>query len=304
MAQNRDSIGTMGAARLLVVLLGFVWGFLWVATAIALRDVPPWTLRTLGIAGGTLTLLIAARIAGADLHVPKRERIHVMVGSFFNLAAFHILGAYAQLNGATSRTIIISYSMPIWATLFSFWLLHERLERVRMIAFVLCIAGLTVLVWPLFGNGVPVFVFYSLTAAVGWAFGTVYMKWMRVTVPPLANAFWQLLFSFLFLASGMLVFEGVPHPGPIGLRAALALGYIAIFGVGLAHFLWWSINGKVSPVTASIGALLVPVIGVTASTVILGERPTWPDIVGFALIFAAAASVLLTPAARPPLTPD
>jgi len=39
----------------------------------------------------------------------------------------------------------------------------------------------------------------------------------------------------------------------------------------------------------------VPVIGVTASAVMLDERPTLPDIVGFALIFAAAACVLLQP---------
>lgn len=303
MAQGGES-GTGSGARALVVLLGFVWGFQWIATAIALHDIKPWTLRTIGIAGGAVTLLIAAKIAGADLHVPKRERIHVMVGSFFNLAAFHILGAYSQLSGATSRTIIISYSMPIWATLFSLLLLRERLDRVRIVAFVLCLAGLAVLLEPLFGNGVPVFVFYSLAAAICWAFGTVYMKWMRVTVPPLANAFWQLVFSFIFLGSGMLIVEGLPHSQPVGLKAALGAGYIAILGTGLAHFLWWSINGKVSTVTASIGALLVPVIGVTASTLILGERPTGPDIVGFALIFAAAASVLLTPAVKPPMTPD
>jgi len=37
------------------------------------------------------------------------------------------------------------------------------------------------------------------------------------------------------------------------------------------------------------------VIGITASTIMLGERPTLPDIVGFVLIFAAAACVLLQP---------
>ncbi len=47
--------------------------------------------------------------------------------------------------------------------------------------------------------------------------------------------------------------------------------------------------------TASIGALLVPVVGVIASVIILGERPTAPDIIGFVLIFSAAACVLLQP---------
>jgi drug/metabolite transporter (DMT)-like permease len=68
-----------------------------------------------------------------------------------------------------------------------------------------------------------------------------------------------------------------------------------VFGTGLAHFLWWSIIGRLPTMTASLGVLLVPVIGVSASAVLLGERLTTPDIIGFALIFAAAACVLLQP---------
>ena len=74
----------------------------------------------------------------------------------------------------------------------------------------------------------------------------------------------------------------------------------ALFGVGLAHFLWWAIVGKLPTVTASLGALLVPVVGVVTSTLLLGERPTLNDIVGFALIFCAAASVLLQRDGRRP----
>jgi drug/metabolite transporter (DMT)-like permease len=73
-----------------------------------------------------------------------------------------------------------------------------------------------------------------------------------------------------------------------------------VFGVGLAHFLWWAIVGRLPTTTASIGALLVPVIGVTASTIFLHERPSISDIAGFALIFVAAACVLLQPNSRRP----
>jgi drug/metabolite transporter (DMT)-like permease len=69
---------------------------------------------------------------------------------------------------------------------------------------------------------------------------------------------------------------------------------MGLLGVGLAHFLWWSIVSKLPATTASIGALLVPVIGVFCSAFVLGERPTASDITGFALIFAAAACVLLS----------
>ena len=296
--------GAPGTAQLLVVLLSFCWGFVWIATAFALHDVKPWALRMAGVGIGAATLFTAARIAGYDLTVPKGERFHVMVGGFFNIAAFHVLTAFAQMNGGTSRTVVITYSMPIWATLLSVVILRERLDRARLVAFVLCVAGISVLVWPLFGNGLPVFVFYALAAAIGWAFAIVYMKWVRATVPPLANAAWQLLFSFGFLVAGTLIFEGMPHLWPIGTASIVGIAYIGVFGVGLAHFLFWSIIGRLSTATAAIGVLLVPVVGITAATIILGERPTPTDIVGFALIFLAAATVLLKPAIKTPVAPE
>jgi drug/metabolite transporter (DMT)-like permease len=289
---KRDVTAT---AKLLVLLLAFAWGFNWIAAAVALREVSPWSLRFAGAGIGAGTLFAAAILTGHNLRVPRGEHLHVMVAGFFNVAAFQILSGFAQLSGTTSRAIVITYSMPIWATLLGWILLGERLNKIGTLAFALCVAGLTVLVWPLFADGFPPFVVYSLGCALSWAFATVYMKWVKATIEPLANAAWQLLFGFLFIAAGTLVFEGAPRLWPLPGETMLAILYVGLFGVGLAHFLWWSIVGRLPTITASLGSLLVPVIGVTASTVLLGERPTVPDIVGFVLIFAAAACVLLQP---------
>jgi drug/metabolite transporter (DMT)-like permease len=47
--------------------------------------------------------------------------------------------------------------------------------------------------------------------------------------------------------------------------------------------------------TASLGILATPVIGVVSAVIVLGERPTLADILGFALMLAASACVLLRP---------
>jgi drug/metabolite transporter (DMT)-like permease len=291
--QAKDNVAT--TARLLVVLLAFAWGFNWIAAAVALREVSPWSLRVAGSGIGAATLFAAAIVTGHDLKVPRGEHVHIMVAGFLNVAAFQILSGFAQLSGATSRAIIITYSMPIWTTMLSRAILGERLTPVRMLAFGLCAAGLTILVWPLFATGFPPFVFYSLGCALSWALATVYIKWAKVTIEPLANAAWQLLFGFLFIAAGSFLFEGYPHLWPLRHETALAILFVGLFGVGLAHFLWWTIVARLPTITASLGSLLVPVIGVTASALILGERLSAPDIVGFAMIFAAAACVLLQP---------
>lgn len=291
-------------AKLLVVLLAFTWGFNWIAGAIALPEVPPWSLRFSGTGIGAVTLFAAALLTGHSLHVPKGEYRHVMVAGMLNVVGFQMFSAFAIMSGATSRAVIISYSMPIWAVALNWLVLRERLTRVHIVAFALCIGGLTILVWPLFANGFPPSVFFSLGCALSWAVAVVYMKWVKATVPPLANAAWQLVFGCLFIAVGTFVFEGYPRLWPLSTPAVLAVLYMGVLGVGLAHFLWWAIVGRLPTVTAAIGSLLVPVIGVIASTIILGDRPTLPDIIGFVMIFAAAASVLLQPGVKPTDIPE
>lgn len=285
-------------AKLLVVLLAFAWGLNWVAAAFALREVSPWSLRVAGSGIGAVTLFAAAIVTGHKLKVPRGEYIHVMIAGFFNVAAFQILSGFAQLSGATTRAIIITYSMPIWTTVLSRFVLGERLNAIRWFAFGLCVVGITILLWPLFNDGFPPFVFYSLGCALSWTIATVYIKWAKVTIEPLANAAWQLLFGLLFISAGTFLFEGHPYLWPLQTETILAVLFVGLFGVGLAHFLWWSIVGRLPTVTASLGSLLVPVIGVSSSALVLGERLTTPDIIGFAMIFAAAACVLLQPNVR------
>jgi drug/metabolite transporter (DMT)-like permease len=285
-------------AKLLVVLLAFAWGLNWIAAAVALREMTPWSLRVAGSSIGAATLFSAAIITGHKLRVPRGEYVHVMVAGFLNVAGFQILSSYAQLSGATTRAIIITYSMPIWTTVLSWLFLGERLNAVRWFAFALCVVGVTILVWPLFASGFPPFVFYSLGCALSWAFATVYIKWAKVTIEPLANAAWQLLFGLVFITAGSFIIEGHPHLWPIQNETLLAVLFVGLFGVGLAHFLWWSIVGRLPAITASLGSLLVPVIGVSASVIVLDERLTVPDIIGFAMIFAAAACLLLQPNVR------
>jgi drug/metabolite transporter (DMT)-like permease len=291
-AATADSAST---ARLLVVLLAFAWGFNWIAALVALREVPPWSMRFAGACIGAALLFGAAYFTGQRMRVPRGERLHIVVAGFFNVAVFQILSAFAQLSGATERAVIISYSMPIWTTLLSVFLLGERLNRIRTSAVALCVAGITILVWPLFAGGLPISVFYSLGCALGWALATVYLKWAGVTVVPLVSAAWQLVCGGVFIGAGMFAFEGYPRLWPMHTEALLGVLYVGVIGVGLAQFLWWSIVARLPTVTASLGSLLSPVVGVTASTIILGERPTASDFIGFVMIFIAAACVLLQP---------
>ena len=285
-------------AKALVLLLAVAWGLNWVASRITLTELPPLGSRFISLAGGSAVLFAIAFIGRRRLRIPRGQWIHVAIAGFFNVAAFNVLNANALLAGNASRAVVIAYSMPIWSALLARFFLGERLTPIRLIALALCAAGLTVLIWPLARDGIPLSAIYSLGCALVWAAGTVYMKRAVVDAEPMSLAAWQLLFGWSLVAIGTVIVEGLPHVGSLQPLTILALVYNGVIGFGLAYSLWFAIVERLPAITASLGSLLVPIVGIAASMVLLGERPTPNDLIGFALIFTAAACILLQPTAK------
>jgi drug/metabolite transporter (DMT)-like permease len=287
-------------ARLMLVALSLGWGVTWSTMRIALMEIPPFSMRVATMFIGAVTLWLLTWLRGRSFALRSPTVVaHVVVASFFNVVAFSIFTPFAQLYAATSRVTILVYTMPIWASLLARLVLGERLNATRAIALALCVTGMSVLIWPLAATGVPAGILLALGAAVSWAAGTVYIKWARIDAEPMAVTFWQLVVAFVAISAVQPVFEDSLHLWPVQPKTMAALVFSGLVGSGLAYFLWFDIVRRLSATTASLGSLSVPAVGIVASVVMLGERPTVPDIVGFALIFAAAAFVLLVPSAAP-----
>jgi drug/metabolite transporter (DMT)-like permease len=291
-----DSAGT---AKLLLLLLALAWGINWPVMKLALNEVTPWTLRLVGYGIGTLCLFALVRLQGRPVSLPFGAAWgHVVASALLNVVGFGLLSAFAQLTALTSRVVIVSYSMPIWTSLLAWLVLGERLNAMSIAGLVLCVAGLTVLIAPLAELGVPLGLLIALGAALSWAAGTVYLKWARMPADVVAVTAWQILVSFLVIAACMPVFEGTPHLWSLTGWGIFALAYQGVIGTGVAYFLWFNIVRRVPAATASLGSLCVPVVGIVSSMLILGDRPTFADAIGFTLIFAAAACVLIQPSSR------
>jgi drug/metabolite transporter (DMT)-like permease len=284
-------------AKLMLVLLCGIWGVTWPVMRIALYDIPPFSMRTSSAALGALTLYLVCRFKGRSLRIKTAKAwTHVVIASLLNVVAFSVLGSFAQLTAATSRVAILAYTIPIWSVLLAWFFLGERPSRIQTVALALCAAGLAILIYPLTASGFPLGIMLALAVGVTWAAGTVYLKWARIDADPMGVASWQVTIAFGALLACLLIFEGRPHFGAAHAGALLATAWTGIFGNGVAYGLWFTIVRRLPTTTASLGVLGSPVIGVVASVLILGERPTGTDIVGFALILAASACVLVGPA--------
>jgi drug/metabolite transporter (DMT)-like permease len=290
-------------AKLLLVLLALIWGVSWPIMKIALDEVGVWTLRALGYSISTASLFALIRLQGRSPAVPRGAPwLHIIVASMFNVIGFGIFSSFAQLTAATSRVVIINYSMPVWASLVAWPILGERLTTRAWTGLALCIAGLTVLVYPVAEQSV-VGLLLALCCSFSWAAGTIYMKWARIPGDLLTITAWQVALGAVVFCAGYLIFDGMPTFAPVSLPAALGVLYNGLLGTGFAYILWFAIIGRLPTATASLGALATPVVGVTSTMLILGEWPTTADMIGFALVFTAAACVLLPagwwPAGKP-----
>jgi drug/metabolite transporter (DMT)-like permease len=300
---TKPALSEAAIAKLLLIALSFCWGLSWSAMRIALDEVSPWTMRLIGYSIGAATILILLKAQGRKLTIPfGKHWLHILVAALFLSVSFGVAGSFAQLLANTSRVIIVNYSMPVWGSLMAYFVLHERINRRAAYGLLLCVAGLAVLVYPVAEQSMrePIGLMLAMVCALGWGAGTVYMKWARIEGDLLAITFWQIMVGVVVFAVFYLVFQGAPNLEPLRWQTWAGLLFNGILGTGFAYFIWFNIIGRLSTVMASLGSLINPVVGVLGAVIILGDRPTLADCIGFALIFSAAACVLLPQRRKPP----
>src|ERR1044072_5478186 len=292
-------------AKLLLVALSFCWGLSWTAMRVALDEVSPWSMRLIGYSIGVAVLLVLVNAQGIILAIARgSDWLHIFIAALFLSVSFGVAGTFAQLMANTSRVIIVNYSMPVWGSLMAYFVLRERINARAALGLALCVAGLSVLVYPVAETSLrePIGLLLAWCCALCWGGGTVYMKWARIKGDLLAITFWQVMVGVAVFTICSLIFEGLPKFEPLQARTWGGLLFNGILGTGIAYFIWFNIIGRLSTATASLGSLINPVVGVIGAGIILGDRPTVSDIIGFALIFSAAACVMIPQRTKSGLT--
>jgi len=279
----------------MLVALCCIWGVTWPIMKIALNEMPPLSMRTASAGLGATTLALLCLVMRRSFRLPSRKAlVHVVVASLLNIVAFSLFSAFAQRIAATNRVAILAYTLPIWSVLLSWPILGERPNRIQALALLLCAAGLAILIYPLAANGIPLGIMLALAIGVCWAAGTVYLKWAQIKADPMGVSSWQMTIAFIVIATTTALADGRLDYGAAHLDGVSAVVWTGVFGNGLAYPLWFLAMRRLPAIAASLSVLSVPVIGIVSSLAILGEVPTVPDIVGFALILSASGCVLLT----------
>lgn len=287
-----------GLLLLSVTVVG--WGLNWPAIKVLLLEWPPLFSR--GVAGVAAAVLLGAIALGrgeslklAPPHFPR-----LAFAAFTNVFAWMGFGTVAMKYLSISEASLIAYTMPIWTMLFAWPVLGERPTLRGIAALVLAFAGLAVL---FSGYGFSLDqskllgVVMALSAAVLFAFGSVTAR-TSIPLQPMALVAWQVGLGCLPMIVIGLLFEhpdfGALSPRGWGLMLYMTLGPMAV-----CYVTWFAALRRLQPAAATTGSLAVPVVGVTAGALMLGDPLGAREIAALALTLSGVALALRRPASRP-----
>ena len=298
----------MAHAILPILLLAVVWGCNWPVLKIGVTEIAPLTFRSLTLPFAALGLFLITHWSGESIRIPRDwwGRLGILAG--LNIAGWNGFVLFGVQQLPAGRSAIIAYTMPIWATLIAMVVLNEPLNRRKIVGLLLGMLGMAILL----GDDIrhirmaPTGTLLILVAAILWACGTVLLrKWK----PPFAqNALsgWMMLLGWVPLFILAPFFD--PHPvsylTTLSAKAWFAIAYNIVLAGTLAHWAWFTLARTLPVAVSSLSSLPVPVVGVFAGMLFLGERPGVTEFTALALVLASLFAVLFQPKqkARPPAT--
>ncbi len=274
----------LGVLSLLVIAP--IWGYSWIVIKVALDYARPFTYIALVTALCTACFFLALVVAGRPLRPPPLAWTAAI--GLLQTAAFNSLATLALDVGGAGKVSVLAYTMPFWLLLLAWAFLGERLGGLQWPAVALAFAGLVLVVrpWDIGGalSGV-----LACSAGLVWAAAALLIKLLqrRTYVDTLSLTAWQMAFGAVpLIAIAVLTESGWPQW--TGTFAA-CVAYTVLLSSGLCYLLWFIALRALSAGAAGMGTLAVPVIGVMAAWVQLGERPLAVEAVGMALIVAGLA---------------
>jgi len=265
-----------------------IWGGMYVVSKVVLDIIPPFSLVSLRLLLGALTLAIVLVIRGFPT-LTRRQIWQILGVGFVGYGislSLQFLGT--KLSSAANGSLVTS-ATPAFVLILAWLLLKEKITARRLLALLLATSGVVAVIDPrsaqlnpdLFAGNLLL-----LGAALTWALYSVLVR--KVT-----QALDVLPFSLIAFLGGLPVAlpAGAWELKTIGI-GEISLGviggvlFLGIISTALAMVLWNSAFILVDANLASLTFFAQPVVGTLLGWLFLGEKITTLFLVGGILIGA------------------
>ncbi len=268
---------------LLALVVIAVWGLNFVVIKIGLQGVPPLLL-------GALRFLLV--LFPAIFFIPRPRlpwRWLLAYGMTISLGQFAFLFYAMSAGMPAGLASLVLQAQAFFTLLFAVPLLGERVRAGQLLGLLVATAGLT-LIGLRSGTGMTLAGFaLTLCAASMWALGNIVTRRIG-KVDILGLVVWGALVPPLPFLALSLWLEGPAtlERAMLGLdlQSLLAIVYLAFAATMLGYGLWGRLLSRYPASQVAPFSLLVPVVGLSASALLLGEHLDIQQGAGVGLVLA------------------
>ncbi|GIQ73339.1 DMT family transporter [Bradyrhizobium sp. RD5-C2] len=291
---GRAPLSPLGLAFLVVASTG--WGLNFPIMKFLLTEWPPLSSRGLCGVVGAIALALVAVVRGQTLRVPDGMWLRLALVSTLSIGGWVASMGLALIWLRASEAAVLGISIPVWVALVAWPVLGERVSLPRALALGVALAGIAALIG---GGGLDASLgklpglLFALAGALCVGLGTVLTKSFKLPMPPLSLAAWQLAIGCVPIAiAGVLIEQ--PQLAALSQLGWASMVYMTLIQFCLCYVCWFAALERLPAATASIGTLLVPVVGVLAAAAMLREPLSTSDVAALVVTFAAVAVALRT----------
>jgi drug/metabolite transporter (DMT)-like permease len=290
------------AAALLSLYL--IWGSTYLAIAVAIETLPPFTMAGARFLFAGLLMYAVLRFRGAPAPPRANWRGAALVGGLMLLGGNGLV-CWAEQRVLSGLASVFIATVPLWAALFDWARPSGRRPTLRVAAGIaLGFAGVALLAKP---GSDPVDgwgAFALVSAAAAWAAGSVASRHVPLPESPfVATGMEMISGGALLLLTGALAGEwGTFRPAAVTPASLAAVAYLVAFGslVGFTAFIW--LLQVTTPAVATTYAYVNPVVALALGAIFRREALAPRTITAAAIVIGAVALILT--ARRPTSAPS
>ncbi|SMF24732.1 EamA family transporter [Pseudogulbenkiania subflava] len=272
-------------AQALAIVL--VWGVNFVVIKWGVADVPPLLLGALRFTLAALPAVLLVRRPAVPWRWLAAYALTVGVGQFGLLFSAIKLGMPAGLAS------VVLQAQAFFTLLLASLVLGERWKAAQLVGLLCALAGLALIGVGKGGNMTLIGFALTVAAALSWAASNVVVRLIGragYRVEPLGLVVWSslvppvpfLMLSF-WLEGGERIAAALGH---FSLPSLLAVAYLAFVATLFGYGLWSRLLARHAANKVAPFSLLVPVVGLIAASLLLGERLSAGQAVGSLLLLA------------------
>ncbi len=262
----------------LLILLILVWTSVWSLFKIAIEAIPPLSFRVIiGVPAFAILLFLGFKKV-QTIYVPKSDIKPLLLISFFNVTLWQVLMLYGINMLGGGRAAVLTYTMPVWATIFASIFGYEKINISIIISLIFGMTGILFLSLELniFDNLFGFLI--TLCAGLSWAIGTMIVKYGGIKSDGLIVAGWQQIIGIIPIIPFALYFD-LNNFGLIDYRHIVIIIYGIFLSSAYTYWAYFTILQKFSVNVTSISVMAVPILAILVDYIFVGV-----DISGFDLL--------------------